>query len=186
MVTLGTDFIRMLLTETEPIVSEDDRAMAGDIIRGDLLFCVGCTPVASEYHTLGVGLHVQEWIVPVKQLRSEFEFVSTCCGTGTGKSELDSFYSSGTGGPSLLKGAPHPNATKVFLNWLEGSEGARTYIETSHQAARHCSARVDLQDISVRSEPMQDGKSYVSFDRETTGFFEDMVAELAEEIFGGR
>ena len=186
MITLGTDFIRRLMTETEPFLSQDDRSMAADIERGDILFCVGCSPII-QLHEEGVGLHVQPFIIPVKTLQQEFEGLrSTCCGVGTGKTDIVSFYTSATGGPSVLKNAPHPNALKVFLNWLEGSEGSREYLVTSGNATRQCSARVDLQDLCDRTDVMEDGKSYLSFDRQTTNHIEDLAAEIAEEIFGGR
>ena len=186
MVTRGTDWIRRLLTETDPVFSQDDRAMAQDVIRGDLLFCAGCA-IVEQFHEENVGLHVEALVFPVKPLSPEFVGMrSTCCGTGTGKTEINGYYSTGTGGPAVLKNAPHPNTTMVFLNWLEGSDGARAYLVTSGIVTSHCSARVDLQDICRRPIPMEDGMSYIAFDRKSTIHIEGLTAELIEEILGGR
>ena len=44
--------------------------------------------------------------------------------------------SGGSGNVAIIKGAPHPNATKVFLNWFLGQEGQETYSRAMGQATR--------------------------------------------------
>jgi iron(III) transport system substrate-binding protein len=39
-------------------------------------------------------------------------------------------------GPGLVKGAPHPNAAKVFINWYVGEEGQKALAERARVPAR--------------------------------------------------
>ena len=48
------------------------------------------------------------------------------------------YLTAGGGCVSLLNKAPHPNAAKVFINWILGKEGGRIYCETyGSQCARN-------------------------------------------------
>ena len=44
--------------------------------------------------------------------------------------------STGNGGPVVIKNPPHPNATKVFINWLLSKEGQELYSKALGQATR--------------------------------------------------
>jgi ABC-type Fe3+ transport system substrate-binding protein len=46
------------------------------------------------------------------------------------------YVSGGSGNVALIKGGPHPNATKVFLNWFLGQEGQETYSRAMGQTTR--------------------------------------------------
>ena len=46
------------------------------------------------------------------------------------------YVSGGSGNVAIIKGAPHPNATKVFVNWFLGPEGQETYSRAMGQATR--------------------------------------------------
>jgi ABC-type Fe3+ transport system substrate-binding protein len=46
------------------------------------------------------------------------------------------YASGGSGNLTIIKGAPHPNATKVFVNWFLGQEGQETYSRAMGQATR--------------------------------------------------
>src|SRR5207237_2099335 len=46
------------------------------------------------------------------------------------------YVSGGSGNVAIIKGASHPNATKVFLNWFLGQEGQETYSRAMGQASR--------------------------------------------------
>jgi ABC-type Fe3+ transport system substrate-binding protein len=48
----------------------------------------------------------------------------------------ESYVSGGSGNVTIIKGAPHPNATKVFLNWFLGREGQETYSRAMGQGTR--------------------------------------------------
>jgi iron(III) transport system substrate-binding protein len=46
------------------------------------------------------------------------------------------YVSGGSGNVAIVKGAPHSNATKVFVNWFLGQEGQETYSRAMGQATR--------------------------------------------------
>jgi ABC-type Fe3+ transport system substrate-binding protein len=50
------------------------------------------------------------------------------------------YATAGNGGPVILKNRPHPNATKVFINWFLSKEGQELYDKTFGNATR----RVDV------------------------------------------
>ena len=183
LVTKGTDFLRRLLEETEPVLHRDDRQTSQDLIRGEYAFCV--TSQVPTFHLEGVGLHVEELIFEPGTIAPEFAgaIASTCCGTGTGNTSLDGYISSGIGGPVYINNAPNPNASKIFLNWLGAREGALDYMRPHNFT--YCSARVDLQD-QCPYDPIEEGKSYLSTDRTETQFVRELAGEIATEVFGGR
>ena len=186
MLYKGKDFIRQLM-ETEPVISSDDRAMAADLIRDEYVFCAGVPPIISEFHPVGLGLHIE--IFPPEKLPIDPEFagvLSTCCGSGTGKNQIDGQYTAGIGGPFMLLEPPHPNASKIFLNWIASEQGSRAYLLGTAQQDRHCSARVDVQDLCTSAEKMEDGKALIDFTRTSTLFLRDIASDIAVEVFQGR
>ena len=46
------------------------------------------------------------------------------------------YVSGGSGNVTIIKSAPHPNATKVFVNWFLGQEGQETYSRAMGQGTR--------------------------------------------------
>ena len=184
MLNKGTAYIRALL-ETEPFISQNDREMAASIVRDEFIFCAGVTPV-TEFHRDGVGLHVQIFSPKLFGVHSEFEGVKAiCCGTGRGKTEIDATLNSGIGGPHLFLEPPNPNAAKILLNWIGTREGAENYLLGTAQETGNCSGRADLQDLCP-FEAVQDGASYIDFNRGTALPFRDVSNEIAEEVLGGR
>ena len=47
-----------------------------------------------------------------------------------------SYVSIGNGGPVIIANPPHPNAAKVFVNWLLSREGQDVYNRAHMQASR--------------------------------------------------
>ena len=46
------------------------------------------------------------------------------------------YVSMGNGGPIVIKNGPHPNATKVLINWLLSKEGQEIYSKAQGQPSR--------------------------------------------------
>jgi ABC-type Fe3+ transport system substrate-binding protein len=46
------------------------------------------------------------------------------------------YTSNGSGSITIIKNPPHPNATKVFVNWLLSKEGQETFGKAMGQATR--------------------------------------------------
>ena len=151
----------------------------GAAIEGVVLAGLGCEVARDEFGR-----------VEALGLAPEFQglpgVVSTCCGTGVGSRDIETFYGGGFGGPTVLLERESPNAAAIFVNWLLTREGARAYLEGTGQIDAHCSARSDLRGICKREPPLQDNGSYFAMDHESTNFIENATAEIAEEALGGR
>jgi len=46
------------------------------------------------------------------------------------------YASIGNGAHTILKNRPHPNATKVFVNWMLSKEGQEVYVKAFGQGSR--------------------------------------------------
>ena len=64
----------------------------------------------------------------------------------------------GYGSLAILKNPPHPNAAKIFVNWLLSKEGQELYSRTSLHGAR----RLDVETKWVAREGVQAAKDYFS------------------------
>ena len=95
MVEYGEDFLRNLLTNQAMAVTADNRQEAEWLVRGNDVIGVG--NVSDEIASFAQqGLQAN--VVPID--------------------DAPPSLSIGFGSTQLMKNAPHPNATKVFANWL--------------------------------------------------------------------
>jgi iron(III) transport system substrate-binding protein len=91
----GERYVRDLLTKQEVVVTGDNRQVAEWVVRGRHPIGVGISnSTLTEFQKQGLGRNVQ----PL--------------------SEGPVSLSPGFGGIQLLNRAPHPNAARVFINWL--------------------------------------------------------------------
>jgi len=97
---LGTEFIRKLYGEMDVSIARDYRQPVDWLAAGKFSLCIPC--VSNEMDK------AMEQGLPVEQILSLKE-------GGT--------LSSSGGTLSLLQNAPHPNAAKVFVNWLLSRDG---------------------------------------------------------------
>jgi hypothetical protein len=178
----GEQFVRRLFTETRLVLSRDRRALAEALVRGDFWACVGADirPLWEQ----GVGTHVVS--VRLEQgARIAPEYLGkvkiTCCGTGKQQQEIEGFYSSGLGGPAIINNAPHPNAAKLFINWLLTKEG-----QTAFHAPlfRDCSARLDMQDKCSERPLLESGKAWIDIQHRTNASHWQETINLAIQVFG--
>lgn len=88
----------------------------------------------------------------------------------------------GAGGGQLgvFNNQPHPNATKIFVNWLLSKEGMLTFSKATGMASRRIDVSTDHLDASMVPDPK---KQYVF---ETQKYIEEDVqlVNVAREIFG--
>jgi len=91
----GESFVRDLLTSQNVVVANDLRQQAEWLVRGRYPIALGIVPDAFlSFQDQGVDINIQ----PVP--------------------EDTSAIATGTGGLQFFERAPHPNAAKVFMNWL--------------------------------------------------------------------
>lgn len=186
LLTKGEGFVRRLLGETDMIIGTDGRAMAQDIIRGDVLACVG--PEIEPFHEQRVGLHVVSQELPLGEISPEYrdKVITTCCGEGKKKSQISGFYGASISGPAVFTKPPHPNAAKIFINWLLTQEGQLAWNEPLF---RTCSSRVDMIQKCVESDSpppfvLEDGKAYITFHSQTNVQYRRAAQDIARDIFG--
>jgi iron(III) transport system substrate-binding protein len=156
----GEEYIKKL-AQQEMFVSRNARQIADALAKGNLSL------------TIGVGHRdfdsFLEANLPVKHLPTLKE--------GT-------YVSGGNGIVGILKGAPHPNAARVFFNWLLSREGQELHGKTAQQPTR----RLDVPTKGLDGEAAKDVLTLEEF-RRYQNFTEDKCnnswipgAKLAEAL----
>jgi len=106
--SLGKEFIRRVLTETDLVISTDTRQM-GDWLAGGKFALSIFAPISrmdlDVMQTQGLPV---SWFDP-EQLKE------------------GAYITAGSGGVALINKAPHQNAAKVALNWLLSRDGQIAY-----------------------------------------------------------
>jgi ABC-type Fe3+ transport system substrate-binding protein len=156
----GIEYIKKL-AQQELFVSRNARQIADALAKGNLAL------------TIGVGYRDYDSFLdaklPVKHLPTFKE--------GT-------YVSGGNGILGILKGAPHPNAAKVFFNWLLSREGQELHGKTAQQPTR----RLDVDTKGLDGVAAKDALTLEEF-RRFQNFTEDKCnnswipgAKLAETV----
>jgi iron(III) transport system substrate-binding protein len=109
-VTQGADFVKQLYIGQEVFLTREHRQL------GDLL--------ARGSHPIALAIQEQE----VGRLEREGFKVAPL-------TELPGYVTGGFGFLGLLDKAPHPNAAKVFVNWLASQEGAQLFQDAQRQTS---------------------------------------------------
>jgi iron(III) transport system substrate-binding protein len=157
---MGEDYIRKL-AQQEMFVSRNARQIADSLAKGSLALSIGV-----GYRDFDQFLNAN---LPVKHLPTFKE--------GT-------YVSGGNGIVGIIKGAPHPNAAKVFFNWLLSREGQELHGKTAQQPTRRL-------DVDTRGLDGQAAKDVLTVDefRRFQNFTEDKCnnswspgAKLAEAV----
>jgi iron(III) transport system substrate-binding protein len=108
----GEDYLKKLAGQ-KLFLSRDQRVLAESLARGKIALVAGL----SYYSFLPfakAGLSVKSVSTPRDEI----------------------YVSGGSGNVAIIQGAPHPNATKVFVNWFLGQEGQETYSRAMGQGTR--------------------------------------------------
>ena len=108
----GEDYLKKLAGQ-KLFLGRDQRVLAESLAKGKVALVVGLS-----YYSF---LPFAKAGLPVKSV-------------STPRDEI--YVSGGSGNVAIIKNAPHPNATKVFLNWFLGQEGQETYSRAMGQATR--------------------------------------------------
>ncbi len=133
---LGEDFVRRLLTEQDVLMIRDSRQQADTLARGS-------RPIA-----LAIG---QDDYRRLKDDGLPVDYVGDL-------PEFPGYLSAGFAMMGLMNHAPHPNAAKLFANWLASKEG----MEVLTRAADIIPVRtdIDLSGYSKEAIP-SDGVAYI-------------------------
>ena len=130
----GEDYLKKLVQQ-DLFVTQNLRQLAEALAKGKVAL------------TLGIGTAQTEPFVkaglPLKSLPEPRE------GTPS---------SNGYGSLAILKNSPHPNATKIFVNWLLSKEGQEIYS----RALLHGTRRLDVDTKWMAKEGVEASKDYLS------------------------
>jgi iron(III) transport system substrate-binding protein len=157
---LGPEFIKRALGAMD-VTFGDRRTITDWLAAGKFAICHGCRQIEKAS---GQGLPVED-----------FE---------TGDWKEGQPLSTGGGSICLIKGAPHPNAARVFINWFLSRKG-QTAMQKSNDLYGELppsSRRIDIpKDMLSAENRLVEGRKYLDVARHE---FTDMipVLKLAKEI----
>jgi len=136
---LGPKYLRRLLTETDLVVSRDNRQMIDWVASGKFAFCLFCR-TTDVYQAMKQGL-------PFK-LAGTYDFKE-------GASIVPI-----TGAIALFNRAPHPNAARLFVNWFLSREGQTAYQNSKIGFGGADSLRLDVpkDDVPPEARRQPEGK----------------------------
>jgi len=137
---LGPEFLKKLFGEMQPTFGRDRRQITDWLAQGRFALCLGCRDTNRAKQQ---GLPVDE----LDQVEWKEGFNVT----------------SGGGSISFIKGAPNPNAAKVFVNWFlsrRGQLALQKYPDLYGEDAPN-SRRLDIpKDMLAQSMRMTPGRKY--------------------------
>jgi iron(III) transport system substrate-binding protein len=157
LVDYGADFLARLFTQQKIVYTATMRQNAEWLVRGRYPIGLGTGfNDLAPFQEQGLGLNVSP-------LDAQVAHPAVTAGFGT---------------VSVLTHAPHPNAAKVYVNWLLGRPGQIEWEKTGFD-----SRRLDITHVAPRFFP-KPGIAYVAEEAET-GFPERQeAAELAKKYIG--
>ena len=160
---LGPEFMKKLYGEMDVTIARDYRQPADWLSVGKFAICIPCVSDEME--------KAQKQGLPVGEI--------------SGLKEGGTLTSSG-GTLTAINQAPHPNAAKVFINWLLSREG-QTIMQKGRKerfGTGSNSLRIDIPKDDVPKENLRrDGVDY--FDGDDPKFSDRRPADkLLDEVFG--
>ncbi len=155
----GEDFLKQFYVEQEPVISRNERQLTDWLLRGTYPIVIGGDFAESE------------------ELRDEGFPVQALYDLPDAKSAIGA----GNGMLVVFNNAPHPNATKLFVNWIASQEGLEVYARASKRAT----TRNDIDEASFLPEeniPDAGGNYFDSYDWEFSVETKGMVRRLMENM----
>ena len=159
----GEEWLKKLAAQ-EMFLSRDQRQLADSLAKGKVAITIGLT-----YYTFSPFLKAG---LPIKPLPDMKEGTYTSCGSSA---------------TSIVKNSPHPNATKVFINWLFSKEGQEIYGKAMGQATR----RLDVDTKWMVEHGVRASKDFLSIEENNRleNYAEDTInnywaksTKIAEEV----
>lgn len=160
---LGPEFIKKLFGGMEITYSHEFRQMTDWLAQGKFALCMGCKD----------GDRAKNQGLPVD-------------GFDTSLWKEGGSFSSGGGSLSLLNRAPHPNAAKLFVNWLLSRKGQMAMQKLADTDDPPNSRRIDIpKDDVPLANRIVEGRKYLDVGRPE---WQDMapIFQLAREIMKTR
>lgn len=159
---LGKSFMKQLLTAQEIFISSQERQILDFVARGRYLIAIGPSGTLT-FQLKGKGLPLELF-------------------GGAGLKEGGSVTAS-NGTVSVVKNAPHPNATKVYLDYVLSKEGQTAWSQASGLASlRSDVPRDHIPEILVP----QEGVTYQETHREKYVLLRKEIVEFINSVLPSR
>jgi iron(III) transport system substrate-binding protein len=159
---LGPDYVRKLYVDQKPTLSKDRRQLIDWLARGNYPICLSCK-IEGANELTKEGFKLQE-VFEIEGIRNRV-----------------------TASPFLLtyaNKAPHPNAARVFVNWLAGKEALEIYSRENRTATMRTDVDESFLDPRVIPKP---GVSYFeAIDAKWIANGRLQAAEKMKEALAGR
>jgi iron(III) transport system substrate-binding protein len=142
---LGEDFVRRLYVEQKPFIARDRRQLTDWLLRGS-------QPISLDAE--------QDQVERLRQEGLRIEAVYKL-------SDMPGSLSAGVGQMALFDRAPHPNAARLFANWMASKEGLEVYA----RARGEVPTRSDIDAASFLPAEIipQPGGNYIDMHAWETG-----------------
>lgn len=142
---LGPEFVRRLYSEMDVIITQEIRQATDWLANGKFSICFFCSDIRKAKRQ---GLAVDEF--RTSQWR-----------------ERQAISAGSTGSLALLRQAPHPNAAKLFINWLLSREGQMVFQRVGNTPINsEESMRIDIpKDLIPPEDRRIDGVNTLMADR---------------------
>ncbi|NDA46400.1 MAG: extracellular solute-binding protein [Alphaproteobacteria bacterium] len=152
----GEEFIRKLLVDQQPVITKEPRQQMDWIASGRNPIAFGI-PKATflEYGQRGVKL---DDFVEMKELK---------------------VWTPGVGALTLMKGAPHPNAAKLFVNWLLKQETQEKLTLALKLNSRRTDVKAHDPELEVDAQNLA---AYIGSQNEEIQDYQSKVVAILQEI----
>jgi iron(III) transport system substrate-binding protein len=160
-VTFGEDFVKKLFVDQQPAISRDERQLTDWLIRGTYPIVFGANDARIE--------EMRKEGMPLVSIH--------------GLPDLPGTIAVGNGLVGMFKNAPHPNAAKLFINWLASKEGLEVYA----RAVKWSPTRNDIDEksfVPADSIPDPAGKYFDLSDWEFTVTKKEQARRRVREMLG--
>ncbi|HEX6511131.1 MAG TPA: extracellular solute-binding protein [Chloroflexota bacterium] len=155
LVAHGESYLRDFLSKQKPVVTRDQRQLAEWVIRNRYPIGVGVAPTdLTQFQNDGLRFNVKGLDFPRK-------------------------LSMGSGGIQLINRAPHPNATRLYLNWLLSAKAQALIAKTAGVNSRRLDVPPGNPDGILDPTHMQD---YVPHQSEELLPQRTAAAQMAKEL----
>jgi len=160
----GEEWLRKFAAQ-DFLLSRDQRQLADMLAKGKVPFTIGLS-----YYTFAPFLKAGLPIKPMPDLKE------------------GSYTSCGSGALTVVKHSPHPNATKVFINWLLSREGQEIYSKAMGQATRRLDVDTKpLAEIGSRAskdyQTVEESNRLENYTEETVNKYWTRSKKIAEDVF---
>ncbi len=154
----GEDKLRQFLRDQQPVPTQDKRQLAEWIVRGQYPIVLGLSEAQmSQFEQQGLSITQVQPLVD--------------------KDRAAAGLSAGSGALGIFNRPAHPNAAKLFVNWLLTHDAQALYAKQSGFNVR----RTDVPAVSERQVP-ENGRDYVNVEIEQSSATFKKAIDLSKEL----